>query len=161
VIPLPVAGGLLRRLAPQLLFPVVAAVLLVGTHWKAYRAGAAMREAEHAAELDRIRLEAEEERVDALQRLNQAERQVAQMQAEAENRIAAAQKRATENRKTVERVARENPGFSSTVRPADLQRLRDDDLAAIEAAAGRSADLSGASLRGVRAAGEGEERGPR
>jgi hypothetical protein len=120
------------------------------------KARADRAQAQHQRDLSEIRAEAEAARSEALTRVAAADRRAAEVEAEAAQRIAAAGRRSRENVKTVERVSRENPAFASTLRPVDLQRLRDDDIAELEAAARRSADLSAESLRGVRAPREGD-----
>lgn len=139
---IPLSPGLYLRLG------AAGAVLALAawTHWQAYSAG------RHAAdqERDAAILAAEQARADALVKLADANGRMLRIERDASQRIAAAEQRGAAQARTVERVIRENPDFAAVVRPADLQRVRDDDMAAIEDAARRSADLSAASVRGVR-----------
>lgn len=101
------------------------------------------------AELTAVRLEAETSRADALARLAAAERRAARLQADAAARIEAARKDGAASSTTIREVIHANPDFGGLRRPAGLDRVRDDQLAAIAAAARRSADLSGRSLSRV------------
>lgn len=127
------------------------AAALTWSHWKAYSMG----EADMQAEKTQAMLEAAVKRSEALEKLAAANGRMLEIERDAAERIAKAQARTVTQVKTVERVIHENPEFAAVVRPADLQRVRDDDLAAIAEAARRSAELSEASLRGVRGAGAG------
>jgi hypothetical protein len=122
--------------------------LLAWSHWKAYSMGGA----DMLAEKTQAMLEAAVKRSEALEKLAAANGRMLEIERDAAERIAKAQARTVTQVKTVERVIRENPEFAAVVRPPDLQRVRDDDLAAIAEAARRSAELSAASLRGVRGA---------
>jgi hypothetical protein len=93
----------------------------------------------------------EKSRADSLQKLMVAQAEVVRIEAETAQREAAALVRGRKQVKAVERGISENPQFAATVRPADLGGVRDEQLADIAAAANRSAELSAASLRGVRA----------
>jgi hypothetical protein len=141
---IPLSPGMYLRLA------AAGAVLALAawTHWQAYSAGRDAADDERQAAI----LEAAEKRAEALEKLAAANGRMLEIERDAADRIAKAQARTVTQVKTVERVIRENPDFAAVVRPADLQRVRDDDLAAIAEAARRSAELSEASLRGVRGA---------
>lgn len=125
---------------------------LAWSHHKAYTFGAA----DGTLTVREAQLESEQARGKALEKLADANARMLQIQAEADARVAEAQRRGRAQVQTVERVIRENPDFAAAVRPADLDRVRVDDLAEIAAAARRSADLSSESLRGVRSAGAGD-----
>jgi len=101
------------------------------------------------AQLAELRLAAEQARSDALARLAAAEQRAARLQADAAARIAAAHKAGAASSTTIREVIHANPDFGGLRRPAELDRVRDDQLAAIAAAANRSAELSGRSLSGV------------
>lgn len=120
--------------------------LAAWTHWQAYSAGRRATDKEREAAV----LQAAVARADALERLAEANGRMVQIEKDAAERIAAAQRRAITQVHTVERIVRENPDFAAVARPADLQRVRDADLAAIAEAAGRSAELSANGVRGVR-----------
>lgn len=120
--------------------------LLAWSHWKAYSMGGADMRAEKSQAMQQAAVD----RASALEKLAEANGRMLEIERDAADRIAKAQARTVTQVKTVERVIRENPDFAAVVRPTDLQRVRDDDLAAIAEAARRSAELSAASLRGVR-----------
>lgn len=89
------------------------------------------------------RADAEKARADFAERVlvieQDASRRIEEARAKTPARIA-----------TVGKSLNENPAFAAMVRPADLQRVRDEQLAELAAAAGRSADLSAAGLAAVR-----------
>ena len=89
-------------------------------------------------------------RADAVAKVADAEKHVAAIEADAVRKMALASARAAGATKIVERVVHDTPQFSHVVRPADLRRVRSDELAAIAAAADRSAELSALLVRGVR-----------
>jgi hypothetical protein len=145
---IPLSPGVYLRLA-------AAGAILAGlawSHWAAYDLGGKDMEREKAQAM----LQAALDRAEALERLADANGRMLAIETDAAARIAAAQRSGAARVQTVERVIRENPDFAAVVRPADLERVRDDALADIAAAADRSADLSAESLRGVRAAGDGD-----
>lgn len=121
------------------------AAALAWSHWKAYSMGEADMQAEKAQAM----LQAAVDRAEALENVVATNGRMLEIERDAADRIAKAQQRGAAQVKTVERVIRENPDFAAVARPADLQRVRDDDLAAIQAAADRSAKLSAAGVRGV------------
>lgn len=131
---------------------VAAGLAVVGalawSHAWAYGAGKESMQREKDAAI----LQAAVDRAEALEKVVATNGRMLEIERDAADRIAKAQARTVTQVKTVERVIHENPEFAAVVRPADLQRVRDDDLAAIQAAADRSAELSAASLRGVRGA---------
>lgn len=148
-------------LSPSMYLRLAAAGALVAfaawTHWQAYSAGRDATDKERQASI----LEAAEKRAEALEKLATANGRMLEIERDAADRIAKAQARTITQVKTVERVIRENPEFAAVVRPPDLQRVRDDDLAAIAEAARRSAELSETGLRGVRGPDSGERRDTR
>ncbi len=133
----------------------LAAALAVGAWW-IYDNGFEAGQARADARLVAAKLQAEQERADALARLNAANAAMVKLQADTARRIAEIEKRTPARVRTVERVVRENPDFAAVVRPGDLARLRDDQTAELVEAAGRSADLSRRSLPGLPGAGTAE-----
>lgn len=121
---------------------------LAWTHWQAYDAGVASMQAEK----DKAERDALEQRLKDLQKLTAANERIRTIESQSAKAIAAAQARGTAQAQIVERVIRENPDFAAVARPDDLQRVRDDALADIEAAANRSAELSGLIVPSVRGA---------
>ncbi len=104
-------------------------------------------------EMEQAVTASEKARNESLQRLIASESKVRMIEAEAAERIAAALARGRVQAKAVERAVRENPQFAAVVRPPELGGVRDEQLAELAAEADRSAELSAASLRGVRAPG--------
>jgi hypothetical protein len=129
----------------------VAAGLAVAAWW-VYTEGYEAGRAEADANLVNARLIAEQERNEALSRLADAQADLMRIEADAAKRIAEAQRKAVTRTQTVERVTREEPSFAAVVRPADIDRVRDEQLAELVEAAGRSADLSSRGFRGLRTA---------
>lgn len=77
------------------------------------------------------------------------------VEADASRRIADARQSAQRHAVAVKELIRETTEFAAVVRPADLQRVRDEQLDAIAAAAARTADLSGRGVPAVRSADQG------
>jgi hypothetical protein len=129
---------------------VAIAVSIAFAAWWVYTAGYDAGRAAANENLMTARLIAEQERNEALSRLADAQVEITRVQADAAKRIAAAQRKAVTHTKTVERVVREEPEFAAIVRPADLDRVRDEQLAELEQAADRGSDLSARGFRGLR-----------
>lgn len=132
----------------------LAGSLALGAWW-IYDNGFEAGQARADARLVAARLQAEQERADALARLTQANADMVKLQADTTRRIAEIEKRTPVRVRTVERVIRENPDFASVVRPDDLARLRDEQTAELVDAAGRGSDLSRRILSGLPGAADG------
>jgi hypothetical protein len=136
------------RLALALVGVLCLGITLVGTWSNGYAVG--KRSADAA--LAEVQLAAEQARSDALARLAAAEQRAARIQADAAARIDAARKAGAASSTTIREVIHAHPEFGGLRRPAELDRVRDEQLAAIAAAASRSAELSGRSIPRVPAA---------
>lgn len=152
------ASTILRKLAPVLAGLAIVGLIawgISGIYERGFEAGKAEAVVAIAAarlQAEIARTEALRERNAALEKLTTTERAMRALEQDAARRIAEAQQHGSVQVQTVERVIRENPDFASIRRPADLQRVRDEQLAAIAAAAARTpttAELSGASLRAL------------
>lgn len=130
---------------------LIAAVLFVA--WRIYSAGFEAGKAEAAVTLAAARLEAEMERSRAMQRLHETERAMREIEQRYTASIEQARQQGRQQSETVRNVIHEHPAFADTRRPADLHRLREQQLRDLAAAAQRSAELSGAGLRTVPAPG--------
>jgi hypothetical protein len=129
---------------------LAAAVGVVGWSYRAtYSAGFDSGKAAGDAILQTAYRKAEGERADALRALSLANARAAAIESDASRRIAEVEKNAIARSQTVKESNRANPSFASLRRPADVERVRDDQLAELERAARRSADLSATSLRGL------------
>ena len=124
------------------------AVVAVG----AYRAGHRHAADAAQAELSALRTAQAEAAADHAARVAEANARAVRAEADAEQRIAAARRAAQRHTITAQEVIRDTPEFAAVVRPADLQRVRDDQLDAIAAAAARAADLSASGIPAVRSA---------
>lgn len=120
----------------------------------AYRTGHRNATDAAHAELSTMRIAQAEAAADHAARVAEANARAAQAEAGAARRIAEARQAAQRHTTTVQEVIRDTPEFAAVVRPADLQRVRDDQLDAI-AAASRAADLPASGVPAVRASGEG------
>ena len=135
---------------------IIGAIVLVGSvAIGAYRTG--HRHATDAAHAERsaMRIAQAEAAADHAARGAEANARAAQAEAGAARRIAEARQAAQRHTTTVQEVIRDTPEFAAVVRPADLQRVRDDQLDAIAAAASRAADMPASGAPAVRASGEG------
>lgn len=130
--------------------------------WGIFSIGRDLGAARSEARLQASVIEAERQRAATLERVIAAERQVAQAERQAREEVAAIAARAVAGLDTVRRVIRENPEFAATRRPADLERVRDDELARIADAAREAAELSSAVLPRVPSSGDhaGRHAGP-
>jgi hypothetical protein len=70
------------------------------------------------------------------------ERQMRVIEQEAARQLQEVQTNSLVQVRTVERVIRENPEFAAVVRPADLERVRNEQLAAIVSAATQGANAA-------------------
>lgn len=122
-----------------------------------YQQGYEAGNAKADATITAAKLRAEIERNEAQAKLIATERAMRALEQDAAKRIADARSEGEVQVKTVERVIRENPDFAVIKRPADLQRVRDDQLAAIRAAAERSTaatQLPATGLHGLPSTGD-------
>jgi hypothetical protein len=114
---------------------ILAAVIAVAGN-SAYRKGYEARDTIARLEIAEIQHLAELHRSALLDNLNRTMTELSTIQADAEARVRVAE---TEGRvivRTVERLIHESPpDFTDTRRPAQLQRMRDQQLAALAAAA--------------------------
>lgn len=122
---------------------------LLALAWGVFSIGRDLGSSRVEARLQQAVAEAERQRAATLERALMAERQVAEHERQARAEVAAIAARLADNLDTVRRVIRENPEFAATRRPAALERLRDDELARLAAAAREAADLSDRILPGV------------
>lgn len=109
--------------------------------------GLAQGRAELATAVAESKTESATAQLEAMQAKSTASAEIAAAQAEASARIVAAERVLGDQLSTVRKVSRETPNFSGVRRPDALVRVRDDQLDAIEAAANRTAELSGRSLQ--------------
>lgn len=146
---------------------IAGALVVIGLIWAAYtainhtydkgfEAGASKADkliAEARAEAERIRAQAQ-------QRIIVLERDMRALEQQTAERIAQAQKSGEIQIKTVERIVHENPDFADIRRPNELERVRDEQLDAIKAAAERAAaaaKLPDSGTPAVPAAGDANE----
>ena len=120
----------------------------------AYRTGHRHATDAAQAELSAMRIAQAEAAADHAARVAEANVRAVQAEAGAARRIAEARQAAQRHTTTVQEVIRDTPEFAAVVRPADLQRVRDDQLDAIAAAASRAADMPASGVPAVRAPGE-------
>lgn len=133
---------------------VVAALagLLLFTHLKAYDVGQQAGASASALELKRAEAASERRRAELLERIVAASNRIHDLELEASARDRVNAEKAKQRVAAVEKATHANPDFSAARRPADLDRLRDDQLADIAAAAARAPIVPRAGLQGVPAA---------
>jgi hypothetical protein len=132
-----------------------------GWTWLARGWGYDAGKAEGDVKIARTELAAETARADAEKaRADFAER-VALIESDVAERIESITRKTPERVHVVGRASRENPDFAAMVRPAAMQRVRDEQLDELSEAARRSAVLSAAGMAAVSGAGGAEERGAR
>lgn len=143
---------ILRLLPAGLIAATIAGVL---TAWWAYTSGYDAGRAASDATLMAAKEQAQRERNEALANLVNVNAEMMAAQADADRRIAQAQRRTQTRVQTVERAAHETPDFSAAVRPEPVGRVRDEQHTELVNAAARGADLSERIIRGVRGASDG------
>lgn len=123
--------------------------LVTWTIGRIYDAGFEAGNAKADRAISEAKLAAEIERNRAQKKLIETERAMRALEQDAARRIADARSDGEVQVRTVEKVIRENPDFANIRRPADLQRVRDDQLAAIRRAAERAAATAKLPSAGV------------
>lgn len=146
------AGSILVRLAPYAIAVALASAAIGGFGVYAYRSGFERAEIEYEAKLADLRARAESERSALLTRALDAERELREVEAQTERRIAAARAAGRAAAKQTREIVLANPYFGGLRRPPELDRLRDDQLAALDAAARRATVVSDSILPAVRGA---------
>lgn len=122
---------------------------LAQTYVNAFEAGEKSGKAEIQLKLDAAETEAMMARKDYEGRIAIADAAMKYQSDEAARLIAEANARAITTTAIVKGVIRANPKFAIIERPADLQRVRVDAFAELEAAANRGAKLSSPRVSGV------------
>lgn len=155
----------LKRLLPVGLALIGIAALLIAIR-QTYQAGFDAGKAEAEIMIAAAREQGALDLVAAHRKLLEVEASMQVLEREYAERLAEARAQREIQVRTVERVIRENPDFAAIERPADLQRVRDEQLAAIATAAAAggattAAQLPGASLPALPRPGPDDRRQPR
>lgn len=126
---------------------------IVGGCWRVYERGYSNGQANVQKVLDAAVAEAGTRRNELLDRLAKAGDEIARIEAGSAIRIAEAQGQTIIQVKTITKVIENEPIYAAVVRPAAVVRVRNDQTARLIDAAGRGAELSGASVPGLPGAG--------
>lgn len=129
---------------------------------RTYRAGFEAGRADAVAMIAAARTQAAEDLATAHRKLLEVEQGMRDLEQEYAARLEQARAQREIQVRTVERVIRENPDFAATVRPVELDRVRDQQLADIAAAAAAgstaAAELSDSGIPAVPAASDRDRR---
>lgn len=145
MIPIPLAMMLSTRKVKMIgaaAVVLLAAAAAAYTVVRIYRAGYDAGQAEGAVQIAAARLQAQEEQARIQRQLIETERNMRALEQEAADLLARVNATGTARVRTVERVIRENPSFAAIARPVELDRVRDQQLADIAAAAARGTDAA-------------------
>jgi len=151
---------------PKLLAAAALAMLIsIGLPYgmvRTYRAGFEAGKSEAVVMIGAARLQASMDLAKAQRKLIETEQSMRTLEQEYAERLEQARAEREIQVRTVQRVIRENPDFAAIERPADLERVRDEQLSAIAAAAaGGSAtatELPGPGIRPMPAPGDRDRR---
>lgn len=161
---LTIAGQLVRRFAPLLLLLAGILLALYVTR-RIYAAGFDAGTAQGQLLVADARLEAAIEAARLQKRIIESDRAMRELEQHTADALAIVASTGEVQVVTVERVIHENPEFAAVVRPAGIDRVRQQQLDAIAQAAARgsaaAAELPGAGLRAMRGAGAGNRPDPR
>lgn len=129
---------------------LVVCALVAYTVTRIYRAGFTAGQMEAVVQIASARLQAQQEQAEIQRKLIETEHAMRGLEQQAASLIEKLRRAGEVQVRTVERVIRENPDFAAVQRPAELDRVRQQQLAAIAAAAARGAntttELPGAGL---------------